>query len=214
MVTLGHPNLLDGDATLSWGLVTAVNRRIHGAGHEDESQRVIQATYQSAGGSSGSPVFTLDGEVIGIHTSSSMSPAGTATTFMSYAVPVDILHKLLGSTIPSISAPPRDGSNGRALATTTASTHRYHSPPGFIADIFDTDSALAMLLSTGGPGRSPHYPRGHPRGIPATLTDAQCNERMSGSLKVPGTIGLSGYSSTASISPGLFPATSLSSCAK
>ena len=99
IVTLGHPDLLEGEVTLGWGLIAATARRIHldRLPSGVETIDVIQATYHAAGGASGSPVFDLLGNVIAVHCAGSVPAlSDRMRDAASFAVPVRELHALLG----------------------------------------------------------------------------------------------------------------------
>ena len=101
VISLGHPLLLEGDPSLAWGIVTAAERRItlkddvHGIGEF----RTIQATLQSAGGASGSPVFNMNGQVVGILVAGGDRGGGDKARelaeYMTSLVPVADLHELM-----------------------------------------------------------------------------------------------------------------------
>jgi putative serine protease PepD len=147
VLTLGHPKLLDGEPTLGWGLVTAARRMIR----LDEPPsgidlfEVIQATYRSAGGASGSPVFDMRGRVVGIHCARAAHLAGDASAeYMSSAVPVRDLHALRATAaLPAAGAMPAAGAReGRPAGEAEAMpgsqflrelTHA-HGTVGFLRD--------------------------------------------------------------------------------
>lgn len=99
VVTLGFPQLLEGDATLSWGLVSAEHRVLTldvlpgGA----RSIRVFQASFPASGGASGSPVVDLEGRVIGVAVAIEQR-TDADTEYMSFAVPADELARLVVSS--------------------------------------------------------------------------------------------------------------------
>ncbi len=112
VISLGHPHLMEGESSLAWGLITAARRRIQIDGPPAGVSQfdVIQATYQSAGGASGAPVFDLDGRLVGIHTAGSGPSRATdsrATQVPEHirsAIPISELHTLLAGKEPSESA--------------------------------------------------------------------------------------------------------------
>src|ERR1035437_6329185 len=141
VITLGHPLLLDGEPTLAWGLITATDRHITIEDAPDGIGRfpVIQATYQSTGGASGSPVFDLEGRVIGIHSAGSKAAAGDERAqYMSSAVPTSALRELL--------AEQQAGLAPAAFSATTAST----APPPLDRDE-SLPEATAFLNEITGP---------------------------------------------------------------
>ncbi len=120
VISLGHPNLQDGEPSLAWGLVSATNRRIrldHAPG-DIGLVAVIQATYKSAGGSSGAPVFSLDGSLVGIHVAGTHEQGSSVPDFLASAVPVGDLARLMGDAQPDVreSSPPVDPATVAALA--------------------------------------------------------------------------------------------------
>ena len=98
VITLGFPRLLQGEPTLAWGLITATDRRITldqpPAGIDRLA--VIQATYQSASGASGAPVFDLRGRVVGIHCAGAREIEGDERArYLSSAIPASELGRLV-----------------------------------------------------------------------------------------------------------------------
>lgn len=90
LFSLGFPQSLLGDPTLSWGIVAATERQ-----QENETFgviRVLQHDARSFAGSSGSPLMNLDREVIGVHFASNRKDG---LAYMGSAVPVDELAALL-----------------------------------------------------------------------------------------------------------------------
>jgi S1-C subfamily serine protease len=144
LVTLGHPDLLEGDVTLGWGLVAATARQIQldrlppGV----EAIDVIQATYHAAGGASGSPVFDLAGNVIAIHCGGSVPAVSERMRdATSFAVPVRDLHELLaGATEPAEASPSPNGTVELALDAGTALT-----PTRFLTRVDECSTSVSML---------------------------------------------------------------------
>lgn len=95
VVLVGHPFAFEGEPTLTWGLISASNRSIDfGAG----TINVLQTSYPAAGGASGSPVFDLNGNLVGIHVGGmKQEPDEWRGDFVSYAVPVEEVNALLAS---------------------------------------------------------------------------------------------------------------------
>lgn len=96
VVTIGFPLLLEGDPTMSWGMVAAARRIV--AADEDPALpdfEVIQCSYASEHGASGSGVFDLTGQLIGIHSRSNPESL-RSQEYMSFAVPADHIEQLMG----------------------------------------------------------------------------------------------------------------------
>lgn len=96
--TIGYPFLLEGDPTLSWGYVSAAHRSITLDKDDGTSWRldVLQSSYASGGGASGSGVFDAAGALVGVHCAGRVRDE-RADEFMSYAVPVDLVREFLGA---------------------------------------------------------------------------------------------------------------------
>lgn len=138
VITLGHPQLQDGEASLAWGLVTATDRTIEvdGVGR----LRVLQATYSSAGGASGAPVFDLEGRLVGIHAASAELGGGNVPSYLSSAVPASELTALMsGATESSELLAVRD-----AAAAADPSVRR-PTPSAFLDRLNDEPAALSLL---------------------------------------------------------------------
>lgn len=98
VITLGHPLLQEGEPSLAWGIVAATERIItlRDAPPGAERFRVLQATYQALGGSSGAPVLDLDGRLVGIHSAGPLEGESTGIPeYLRSAVPVADLRPLL-----------------------------------------------------------------------------------------------------------------------
>lgn len=104
VVTIGFPLLLEGDPTMSWGMVAAARRIV--TADEDPALpafEVIQCSYASEHGASGSGVFDLDGQLIGVHSRSNPESL-RSQEYMSFAVPAGQIEQLIGSQ-PGVDAP-------------------------------------------------------------------------------------------------------------
>jgi hypothetical protein len=98
VITLGFPRMLQGEPTLAWGLITATDRSITLDEPPPGIERfgVIQATYHSASGASGAPVFDLHGRVVGVHCAGAREIQGDdKAVYLSSAIPVSDLKLLL-----------------------------------------------------------------------------------------------------------------------
>jgi S1-C subfamily serine protease len=143
VVTLGHPKLQQGEASLAWGIVTATNRQIRlvdppsGVGTID----VIQASYKSAGGASGAPVFDLKGKVVAIHIAGSHEQGSEIPDFLASAVPVDALRALIDDSGISEPAVEADG----AVANELAPAERFPKVGAFLGELDGDGDGLAML---------------------------------------------------------------------
>lgn len=95
VVLVGHPFAFEGEPTLTWGLISASHRSVDfGSGDIN----VLQTSYPAAGGASGSPVFDLDGNLVGIHVGGMKQEADEwRGDFISYAVPAEEVNALLAS---------------------------------------------------------------------------------------------------------------------
>lgn len=144
VVNLGHPLLQEGEPTLAWGLVTATDRTITVKMVEGPlTLSVMQATYASAGGDSGSPVWNLDGRLVGIHTAGSgplRQEDDSVPEYVSSAVPVEALAALLGEhgmrPAPEAMALGGNGAPGGRPAS---------RPSAFLRGIATTPHDLSML---------------------------------------------------------------------
>jgi S1-C subfamily serine protease len=93
--TMGYLGLRTGIPILAWGVLVSIDGKIAmrdsppGIGEF----RVLQATYRSAGGASGSPIFDLAGKIVGVH----CAGARDGGTYLSSAVPVAELRALLAA---------------------------------------------------------------------------------------------------------------------
>lgn len=104
MVTIGFPLLLEGDPTMSWGMVAAARRIV--STDEDPALpafEVIQCSYASEHGASGSGVFNLTGQLIGIHSRSNPKSL-RSQEYMSFAVPAGQVEQMMGDQ-PGFEAP-------------------------------------------------------------------------------------------------------------
>jgi S1-C subfamily serine protease len=145
VVTLGFQVAKEGEPTFSWGLVTATGRKIS---FDDvgEGVETIEANYQSAAGASGSPVFNLEGEVVGLHAGSSQ-PQGAGPSHVSHAVPAGLVRTLVedGST----RGVPRWNANASASAAAQGPARRRQatgtSPSEFFNDLFGSADKQAFL---------------------------------------------------------------------
>jgi hypothetical protein len=99
--SIGHPLMQQGDPTLTFGLVAAPHRQTSFEGLDVLGQiSVIQTTYPSAPGASGSPVFDLTGHVVGIHCGQREHEDRDAD-YMTFAVPAsDLLALIAGAAVP------------------------------------------------------------------------------------------------------------------
>lgn len=153
VISLGHPHLLDGDPTLAWGIVTAVERRItlkddvHGIGEF----RTIQATLQSAGGASGSPVFDMTGQVVGILVAGGdRDGAGKArelAEYMTSLVPADDLQQLI--TTSHTEAAPEPGTGLPPFRTSAEAGSKdageFPSATDFLHEIMHSPPDVSLL---------------------------------------------------------------------
>ncbi len=109
IVVLGGPLGLAG--SLSEGIVSAIRDSSELEHHEDGASPLLQITAAISPGSSGSPVMTLDGEVVGVVVSQYRVGQN-----LNFAVPVAALHRLLDQIGPdspevplsSVSGTPRN----------------------------------------------------------------------------------------------------------
>ncbi|MFQ6048464.1 MAG: S1C family serine protease, partial [Phycisphaerae bacterium] len=89
-LALGNPYGLggDGQAAMSVGIISAVNRSLPGLGGPEDRYYVgmIQTTAQISPGHSGGPLLNLDGEVIGINTA--ISSRGRGSEHLGFALPI------------------------------------------------------------------------------------------------------------------------------
>ncbi|HEV2727720.1 MAG TPA: serine protease, partial [Solirubrobacterales bacterium] len=67
VISIGRPFAEQEEPTIPWGFVTASERQLAAPGHP--SVPVFQAAYHRAEGANGAPVFSLDGELLGVHCS-------------------------------------------------------------------------------------------------------------------------------------------------
>lgn len=95
VVLVGHPFAFEGEPTLTWGLISASHRSVD---FGNGGINVLQTSYPAAGGASGSPVFDLNGNVVGIHVGGmKQEPDEWRGDFVSYAIPVEEVNALLAS---------------------------------------------------------------------------------------------------------------------
>lgn len=147
VVSLGFQGSQEAEPTFSWGLVTATQRMVSFDGVGD-GVKVLEASYQSAGGHSGAAVFNLDGQVVGIHVGSSpTSKRVTALTHLSHAVPVDRLQSLVSSGGGTGSIPAWAKSAGTSSAAMGAARRRKvtgPSPSDFFGELLKPSNAHAF----------------------------------------------------------------------
>ncbi len=91
VVALGHP--FDFQFTVTAGIVSARGRRNLA---RDEIQDYIQTDAAVNPGSSGGPLFNLDGEIIGINTAIFNPGAVAANAGISFAIPANMVQRVLG----------------------------------------------------------------------------------------------------------------------
>lgn len=95
VVLVGHPFAFEGEPTLTWGLIAASHRSVDLGGGMINA---LQTSYPAAGGASGSPVFDLNGNVVGIHVGGRKhEPDEWRGDFISYAIPIEEVNALLSS---------------------------------------------------------------------------------------------------------------------
>jgi S1-C subfamily serine protease len=145
VITLGHPLLQEGEPSLAWGIVTATDRRIRlvdppsGVGTID----VIQASYKSAGGASGAPVFDLSGKIVAIHVASTHEQGSEIPDFLASAVPVDQLRQLIDTS--GIAARPAGREESSAPVERSSTADVFPSVSAFLGELDREADGLAML---------------------------------------------------------------------
>lgn len=147
VVTLGFQVANEGEPTFSWGLVTATGRTVS-SDDVGEGVETVEANYQSAAGASGSPVFNLDGEVVGLHAGSSQAePQGAGPSHVSHAIPAGLVRTLVedGSTrsVPRWNANPSTSAAAQGPARRRQVTGT--SPSEFFNDLFGSADKQAFL---------------------------------------------------------------------
>lgn len=87
-LSLGYPQLLDGEPTLSWGLLSATDRIIS----TETADRLVVFQHDAyiSGGSSGSPVFASEARLIGVN-----AAGHPEANYICFAIPVRELALLL-----------------------------------------------------------------------------------------------------------------------
>jgi S1-C subfamily serine protease len=118
VVTMGHPLLLEGDPTVTFGIVGAAVRTITMQGLEGlGSIEVLQLSLPTAPGASGSPVFDLRGNVVGIICAGrDRDEADPAADYMSFAVPASQVAALLKG-VGAAQLPSGDAAVGALMST-------------------------------------------------------------------------------------------------
>jgi S1-C subfamily serine protease len=171
LVTLGYPLDLDGPATMGWGLVTAIDRTIEIAVGPGETMRVavLQASYQGAGGASGSPVADLNGRIVGVHCAGEVTANGNArAASMSFAVPASELRLLIA------------GAEGEAPhPTATANEQVLESRPGHPA------TSTQVLAQLAGPAGEERFLADHWAQHPSADAQAVHETRIAGVVTSP-----------------------------
>lgn len=165
IVHIGHQLALEGDPTVSHGLVASSRRTIDfGSG----SVEVIQTSYRSAPGGSGGPVLDLAGQLVGINIAGEV-PSITDDPYaqtMTFAVPSPDLAAMIdpasagGSTSPSlrlVGADPEDPSLREAddfLGDLLNETARLHVLPSlFLNRSITEDPAEVVTTRITGSGK-------------------------------------------------------------
>jgi putative serine protease PepD len=125
VVSLGFSGLLEGEPSLSWGIVTATERRIALAGLEKLGRiDVIQVDYRTGGGASGSPIVDMEGNLVGVHVAGAAVDDDVIDFGPRFAVPVadvtDFLKSMSANDplpeVPGIH-PPVDADVGLAVGS-------------------------------------------------------------------------------------------------
>ncbi len=98
-LAMGNPFLLatDFNPTVTFGLVSGVNRYQHPAGLLLEYTDCIQIDTSINPGNSGGPLFNLEGEIIGINGRGSFEKRGRVNSGVGYAISINQIKNFLGA---------------------------------------------------------------------------------------------------------------------
>jgi S1-C subfamily serine protease len=98
VLAMGNPFLLATDftPTITYGLVSGVNRYQYPAGTILEYTDCIQIDASINPGNSGGPLFNLDGEIIGINGRGSFEKRGRVNSGVGYAISINQIKNFLG----------------------------------------------------------------------------------------------------------------------
>lgn len=141
VIGIGRPFTAQELPTVIWGLVTASTLSIKAPSSRPPGVPIIQVAYHCAEGAPGAPLFSLDGELLGIHYSASPDElSDLRRQRISNAIPIEALRELIdGGDEPSVDR----HSRGRMRAARHGSS--VTQPATFIEELTHVEVAPSLL---------------------------------------------------------------------
>jgi S1-C subfamily serine protease len=113
VVAIGFALDLDGDPSVTLGIVSALDRTLRTA--DGALDNLIQTDAAISSGNSGGPLVNADGEVVGINTAVARSDSTTAATNVGFAIAIDEVDHVLEGLRDSRGAPRVEGFLGVSI---------------------------------------------------------------------------------------------------
>ncbi len=113
VVAIGFALDLDGDPTVTLGIVSALDRTLRTA--DGALDRLIQTDAAISSGNSGGPLVNANGQVVGINTAVARSDVTTAATNVGFAIAIDEVEHVLAAMRESGGEPRVEGFLGVSL---------------------------------------------------------------------------------------------------